>query len=776
MAVSPFLISSIWKRTLWAPGGERRGDGPHEYADMNLDAGGAPGLRNELSGSVQGSAVQAGTIHGDVYFGQSASGSPPILTPTQLPLQPANFTGRSAELAALSRLAADYDAARRLSLVVVVGVGGLGKTSLVSNWLHAVSARYDGGVLFADLRGHLLQDAARPRDVLAGFLAALGVAPERIPLDLSEQATLFRSVTSGRRMIVFLDNAASAAQVRVLLPGPGPESAPEGEPEGATGRSSRAERPSLVVVTSRWRISGLAIDGARFLEFGPLDDAAAAELLERMVGADRAAEEPDPVRSVVRLCGGLPLALCVTGARLAAHPRWAVSRIVEQLASERDRLAALSLSGDVSVRAAFDVSYQGLPAEAAHTYRLVALIPGPDFGPELVAAATASAANRARDLLDALADASLLTETGRSRYRFHDLARLHAHEMANSEPSAERKAVITRSIEWYLREAVAADLVVSPGRWRLNQLFEQVRQAPPAYSGPAEALEWLEAELPGLLASVQAAHDGGLHERAWQLCEALWGVFLFRKHFQNWIDSHETGIVSARECGDLRAEARMHIQLGTAYRGLGRHAEARAQFTRAQALAEHDRHRMGEATALEQLALLDMTLGRPDEAIPAFAQARAIWTQINVPRGIALTTRHTGEAHRDAGRYDEAIRDLTEAHRLLAALPDPYMEARALTSLAQTLILAARPREALPPLTEALATMGSLGTNYEQARIHLSLADVAEQLGDLRGARGHLRQALITFDEIGAPEADEAERRLGALDSMNAPEHGMDDL
>lgn len=747
------------------------GASPPENVDPSPDAGEVPALRNDLSGSVQGSAVQARTIHGDVYFGARPSGSPQLQAPSQLPPAPANFTGRSAELDALERLASDYDPARRLALVVIVGVGGLGKTSLVSRWLHDISARYDGGSLFADLKGHLLQDAARPGDVLAGFLRALGIAPERIPLDLGEQATLFRSVTSGRRMIVFLDNAASAAQARVLLPGLGP--GPEGQPEQAAEPGSRyRERATLVVVTTRWRISGLAMDGARFFELGPLDDAAAAELLDRMVGSARVAEEPDAARSVAELCGGLPLAICVTGARLAARPRWPVSRIAEQLASERGRLAALSLSGDVSVRAAFDVSYQGLPDDAAQAYRLVALIPGPDFGPELAAAAIVEAGDRARDLLDALADASLLTETAHSRYRFHDLARLHAREMADSEPAEQRKAVIARSIGWYLSEAVAADLVVSPGRWRLNPLFEQARQAPPAYSGPGEALEWLEAGLPGLLASVQAAHDEGLHLQAWQLCEALWGVFLFRKHFRSWIDSHETGIASARECGDQRAEALLRLRLGTAYRYLGRHAEARSQFTRALALATSERHGMGEATALEQLALLDMAVGRPDAAIPALGRARAIWTQLNRPRGVALTIRHTGEAHRDAGRYDEAIRDLTEAHRLLAALPDPYMEARTLTSLAEAHILTSRPGDALQPLTEALATMGEFGSRYEQARIHLSLADVAGQLGDSREARSHLNQALVTFDELGAPEADEARRRLGGLDSASGPDPG----
>jgi tetratricopeptide (TPR) repeat protein len=679
-----------------------------------------------------------------------------------LPAAPANFTGRSAELEALERLAAGYDPARRLALVVVVGVGGLGKTALVSHWLHGVSARYDGGALFTDLKGHLLQDVARPDDVLAGFLRALGVAPERIPLDLNEQSAMFRSATSGRRMIVFLDNAASAAQVRVLLPGPGPESAAEGEPARAAEQGSRQlERASLVVVTTRWRISGLAMDGARFLELGPLDDDAAAELLDRMVGAERTAEEADAARSVVELCGGLPLAICVIGARLAAHPRWPVSRIAEQLASGRDRLAALSLSGDVSVRAAFDVSYQGLSADAAHAYRLVALIPGPDFGPELAAAAIGQAGDRTGGLLDALADASLLTETAQSRYRFHDLARLHASEQADAEPAAERLAVIARSVDWYLHEAVAADIVVIPGRWRLNPMYEQASQSPPAYGGPAEALEWLELELPGLLAAVEAAHREGMHEQAWQLCEALWGLFAYRKYFRSWIDAHFLGLASAQASGNSRGEARMRVQLGLAYMQLGQLGDAREEYSQALALDRRAGHRIGEATELEQLGLTELAEDRPDEAIELFAKAHALFRQIGEDRGAAMMTCHMGEAHSDAGRYGEAVSALTEARGQFAALLDHYNYARALTGIGQARVHAGQPGDAIPPLTEALTVMIRLDVPYEQARIRVALAGAVQQLGDLQQARAHLEQALAIYSAIEAPEADEVWRRLG---------------
>jgi tetratricopeptide (TPR) repeat protein len=662
--------------------------------------------------------------------------------PGQLLPVPANFTDRSGELAALSGLIAGEGPPEPLTLAVVVGVGGVGKTSLVLRWLHEVRGRFPAGQLYADLGGQVPDEAVAPGEVLSRFLRALGVAGERVPAGLEDQAGLYRSLTDGQRLIVMLDNAASAAQVRALLPGPG---------------------PSLVAVTTRWRLAGLAIDGARFTELGPLAEPDAVELLDRVAGRGRARSEPAAARAVVRLCGRLPLAVCVSGARLAPHPSWRVERVAGELAGERGRLAALSLSGDVSVRAAFDVSYRALPAGAARMYRLLSLIPGPGFGAGLAAVATGLGPEAAAGLLEVLTGACLLEETGEGRFRFHDLVRLHAREQAAAEPAAERDAVTARAVGWYLGKAVAADLVVIPGRWRLGDRYDQARQSAPAYDSPAGALAWLEAELPGLLAALQAAQDQGLHEEAWQLCEALWGLFINRKHFAYWASSHRIGIASARACGNPRAEARMRDQLGYGYLNQRRYQDAAAELRQALALDRQDGHRIGEATELEHLGQVDLGLGRPGQAIERFAEARVIHRQIGVPRGVALMTCRIGEAHRDAGRYQEAISDLGEARRLLARLPDPFNEARALTGLGQALISAGQPGEATGPLTEALAAMTRLGSRYEQARIHTALAEAAVLLGDSGGARSHLEEALEIYAGIGAPEAAEIRQRQAAL-------------
>jgi tetratricopeptide (TPR) repeat protein len=714
------------------------GDRPGTSQDpqhAGQDAGAA--WRNELSGEVLGSAIQAQAIHGDVYLGAGVAARVPV--PRQLPPPPAHFTGRTRELADLDRLAGPESSARTATLIVLTGTGGVGKTALATYWLHRSRDAYPDGQMHADLQGFGPSEPVSPADVLGRFLRALGVSPDRLPMDLPEQAALYRSMTDGRRLIVMLDNAASAAQARALLPGSG---------------------PSLVAVTTRRRLTGLVLDGAEFVDVAPLAQQAAVDLLSRIVGADRAEAQLGAARTVVQLCGLLPLAVCVSAARLVAHPNWPLQRVADELADEQDRLAALSLVGDASVRAAFDLSYRALPPGAARAYRLLALIPVLTFGAELAGAALATSPADATRLLDEVAEASLLEEAAEHRWRLHDLVRLHALEQAGTMQPADRRAAIARIVDWYLNIAVAADLTVIPGRWHLGPIYEQARHEPAAFRGPAEALDWLESELPGLLAVLRLAHDEGMHDRVWQLCEALWGLFVNRRPYQQWAQAHALGLASARACGDARAQARMLIHLGFAQLCLGNHDQARDQFTQALALDRAEGHRRGEATALDNLGLASLGAGDPDEALRHFTEARGILEQLGRARGAALMTRRIGEAHSAAGRYEAAADSLTDAHHRFTELADPYNGARTLTSLAESYLRGGHPDQAGPLLRDALAAMTELGSRQQEARLHVLLADTTALAGDTGAERDHLHRALTAYTAIEAPEAEQVRARL----------------
>lgn len=710
-------------------------------ADHGTPGGDRPptGVRNELSGSVFGSVVQGRDI--DVHL--HAPSPPARPRPDELLPAPAHFTDREAELGELTRLL-DADTPDRAPLLAVLGgTGGVGKTALALHWLHQVHDRFPDGLLYVDLRGFSGTEPVPPGDALGRFLRALGVAPDHVPTELDEQSALFRSLTAGRRIAIMADDAASAAQVRALLPG--------------TGRN-------LVAVTSRRAISGLVAEGARFIGLAPLDERAAVQLLGRLIGDDRTGAEPDAARSLAGLCGRLPLALRASGARLVARKRWRLARMVGELSDERRRITALSGDEESTVQAVFDLSYAALDTDAALLYRRLGLHPGPRF--EVAAAAVLAEFDpgRCETLLEELVDANLVEEVGTDRYGLHDLVRVHARNtVERSDEPAHRHQAVRRVVDWYLNTAASADLVVMPGRWRLGAQVNAARHAPCRFDTTASALSWLEAELPNLLAAQQAAADAGWHDRAWQICEALWSLFLYRRNYADWIASHERGLASATACGDIRAQAWVTDHLGLAYLYSRRLDEAEPMFTRALELERATDHPIGTATVTEHLGLIALGRGHTDEAIVFFATARETLRTLDRPRGYALMTRRIGEAHRDAGRDPEAIAYLTEARSRFAELGDRYQEARSATGLAETRLRTGATDQIVESLDRALVTMRSQGASFEQARIHSVLAEALERLGRRERAGDQLRRALTLYRELRAPQAEQVRHRLDEL-------------
>jgi tetratricopeptide (TPR) repeat protein len=461
----------------------------------------------------------------------------------------------------------------------------------------------------------------------------------------------------------------------------------------------------------------------------------------------------------------MPLAVSVAGARLATRPRRSIARAVDDLADQQSRLARLSVEGDVSVAATFDLSYQELPAAAARSYRLLGLHPGPDFGHEVTAAAVGVPEADVEDLLEVLVNASLMTEVGEDRYRFHDLLRLHARQRAEAEEDAgERDSAVHRMIVWYLHATIAADRTVIPLAWRLGPGYQQATDTPREYRSSTDALDWMESALPNLMAALRTAASHRWDALAWQLCESMWSLFFYRRPMPEWISATTLAIESAARMGHLTAESQMRRLLGSGLQEAGQFAAAENEAVAALAVAHQAGNELLEESAMQLAGSAQRAQRKHEAAVATHRRSLALSRHIADPRREALALRRLGQSLSDAGRFDEAIQYLHEGRALAAALPDARVEALTATILATTLTKAGRTEEAMGLLASSLTVMRESGSDDYEATVLTALGDAAERLGDLTAAREHFRQALDLYAKRGGPREQAARDRLAAVE------------
>jgi tetratricopeptide (TPR) repeat protein len=691
------------------------------------------GTRNQVGGVVFGTSLQARDIKGGLHVHQPAVRLPP---PNQLPPS-GRLTGRAADAAAM-------DTARESRIILLTGPPGVGKTALAVNWGHAVRGDFPDGTLFADLHGYAPDGPASASDVLARFLRALAVDPRQVPPDLAELTGIYRSIMIDKRMLVVLDDALTAAQVLPLL-----SSSPE----------------SVAVVTSRLRLGGLAARGARVIQLGRLNPEAALELLARTMGEERILAQPHAARELVELCARLPLAICVAGARLAARSRWPVSEMVDAMAHERERLAALTMEDDLPVHSALRVSYIALPVDAARMYRLMGLFPGTHFDSAVAAATAAVPRARARHLLGMLTDANLLDDAAGGQYRFHDLTRLHARETAEREESSSARAeAIRRMLDWLLTATADACRTVLPYRSDVAPDCRFPPAEPVRFAGPSGALDWLDRELPNVIAAARLA----VSERLWlvprQLADAMWPLFVYRGRYAERLELDRLGLDAAREDDDAVGVAKMLYKLGRSVMDIGRLDQAQDYFEQAlgawRELGQRDR----AAGSLRRLGFVAMARTRTDDAIGWFTQALGEYRELSDARHIALTLTDLGDALTEAGRADEAIDALGEAGSLLVNSADPYNQARVTVRLGRAHERAGRLDTAAGQLDQALRAMREIGSVRGEAEALLSLGDLAFQAGNRDEARIRYAAAQQLMISLGALDEALVRIRLARLD------------
>lgn len=667
--------------------------------------------------------------------------------PRELPADVRAFTGRAEELARLDHLLTLANRGLESSAVVisaVSGTAGVGKTALAVRWAHHARGRFPDGQLYVDLRGYDPGQPMTSADALAAFLRALGLAGQDIPAEINERAARYRSLVTGRQMLVVLDNASEVEQVRLLLP----------------GTSS-----CMVIATSRDSLAGLvARDGAVRLDLDLLPSGDAVTLLRTLIG-ERVDDEPGAAAALAGQCARLPLALRVAAELAAARPAAALAELVGELADEQQRLDLLDAGGDprTEVRAVFSWSYQHLDPDAARAFRLLGLHPGPDFDVYAMAALTGTTVETATRLIGQLARAHLIQPTGMGRYGMHDLLRAYAARRASHDDSEpDRKTALTRLFDHYLYGAATAMDRLNPAEQHRRPRIPPPATRVPPVSDPVAARAWLNAERTTLIAvaAYTAFHEWPLYTT--RLAATLHRYLTEGGHYPDAAAVQRHARSAARQTGDRAAEARALIGLGVIDALQGRYREATNHYQQALTLCREISDRIGEAQVLTRLGAIDWRLGRYHEAADHHRQALALSREANDRIGQAQAMTNLSAVDWRLGRYQLATDYLQQALELFRSAGDRVQEARTLGNLGAIEERQGRYQEAADHHRQALALCRETGDRYGEARGLTDLGVAEQRLGSYQQAADHHQQALVLFRRIGdRPGETEALNSLG---------------
>ncbi|TDD38161.1 tetratricopeptide repeat protein [Actinomadura sp. KC06] len=667
--------------------------------------------------------------------------------PRQLPAATPVFVGREADLAALDALPGRDGACEAVVISAIAGGAGVGKTTLAVHWAQRVRERFPDGQLFVNLRGYDPGDPLSPLEALDGFLRALDVPTTKIPLDLQSRAALFRSMLAGRRILVVLDNAGSADQVRPLLPGvPG----------------------CLALITSRSRLSGLTTrEGAHRLPLDVLPVDQAVHLLRRTIGAPRVDAEPDEAQELAQRCAYLPLALRIAADRAAGHPHLKLADLIEELADESARLDMLATDDETTaIRAVFSWSYRRLPDDAARAFRLLGLHAGPDIALNAAAALLGLSVSRTRTVLDTLTGQHLLEHSGRDRYRFHDLLRVYAAERADHDDThTTRDTAVGRLLTWYLHTAGAAHDVLLPHGHRID--LDQSNTEGPSpleFAHRDLALAWFDAERHNLVAAVRHAAESGRHAITWKLAHTLIAFLHMWWYPDDWLTVLHTGGVAAQRLDDAGAQAVMLLHDGVWHREFGRYREAIELYERSLRFNRESDDRRIEGFCHNSLGVARTELGELDVAVNHLQLALQVFRDISDRRGEGIALSNIGEAYQRQGRLDDAIDCNRRAAVILRSTGNHEGRASALRRIGKVYRELQRYDDAAHHYREALDILRDRGHRRQTGYALVGLGEVHLDAGHLEAARQCLQEALAIFTDVDTSQAAKVRTKLAAID------------
>lgn len=675
--------------------------------------------------------LQARILQADPELGRPADEATPataLARPAQLPATVPDFTGRTSLVRDLIEALYAADASV-MAVAAIAGIGGVGKTTLAVHVGHKARQHFPDGQLYVDLQGAYAQ-ADSPETVLGSFLRALGTPDAHIPDGLQDRAALYRSVLDGRRVLVVLDNARDAGQIRHLLP-------------GTAGCAA--------LITSRVRMVDLA--GAHLVDLGALSPEEALQLFTRIVGEERVLAERKAALDVAAACGFLPLAIRIAASRLAARRTWTVSVLAAKLADERRRLDELQ-AGDLAVKATLELGYGQLPPAQARAFRLLGLAEGPDVSLAAAAAMLDLPLEETEDLLEALVDTSLLESAGPGRYRYDDLVRLYARAVdemhragadqgPGGQPPSEGQAALARLLDFYLATAAHAYAIERPGDALAGHL-EPTSVQRLEFTDRNEARDWLYTEASCLLACARQATSPRTLRRA---ADLLWSALDLAESGANSREFEVTATAlrdAALEQADVRAERRILVALSSAHEFAGRFDEAASEAELVLSLSGADQDRLPVCWATHVLGLIAVQRQRPEAAETHFHQAVAGFREIGDRAGEARALSGQARLRLQTGN---TIHALVLAERSTAIFDDMgHVVGAAGSRYTLGLALAANDRltEAVKELNRALAVFRESGHRLWEGTTHYRLAAVQLAAHHPTEAALHAEQALAT--------------------------------